>query len=419
MMTTDQLLRAPDAVEIGEPAAPFRRRHHATVNALWIGIQFQDAALMAIIVPAIVLLVDPRHHTSTLALLATIAAAVATLVPPLAGMISDRGRRRGHDRRVETAYALGVDVLALLGMAVANSATTLAISVALAALAISVASTVYQALLPEVVPRHAWGISSGVRGALTLVGTIVGLLVAALLHPKWALVATATIVALGAITLAAIPDKPIDNQLEPEHPDIPRDRHDLLVTMIARGLLVLGMGLLNTYILYFFHDVMHVSNAPLRTGITATGALGGAILSSIIAGAISDRVDRRYVVVAAGIPMTLAGLGFAFAPTPSALVWYAALFGFGFGGVFSVGWALALESIPEMGDVGRDLGTWSTLSGLPAIAAPALGAFLIAHGATPTDGYRLMFAVASLCFAAGSLTVLQVRKRRKPSAAAR
>jgi Na+/melibiose symporter-like transporter len=298
-------------------------------------------------------------------------------------------------------------------MGIANSATTLAVAVGTAALAISVTSTFYQALLPEVVPRRAWGISSGVRGAFTLVG----LLVAALLHPRWPLATAAAIVALGSITLAAIPDKPIDNQLEPEHPGIPRDRHDLFVTMIARSLLLLGMGLLNTYILYFFHDVMHV-NAPLRTGITAAGALAGAILSSIIAGIISDRVDRRYVVAAAGIPMTIAGLGFALAPTPSALVLYAALFGFGYGAVFSVGWALALESIPEMGDVGRDLGLWSTLSGLPAIAAPALGAFLIAHGTTPTDGYRLMFAVASLCFAASSLTVLLVRKRKRASAAA-
>lgn len=410
----NEIQRVSEPSEISEPE-PFRRRHHATVNALWIGIQFQDAALIGIIVPALVLQIDPRHHTSTLALLATIAAAVSTLVPPIAGAISDRGRQRGHDRRVHAAYALGVDVLALLGMAFANSTTTLAVAVAFSALALSVASTVYQALLPEVVPRHAWGISSGVRGALTLVGTIVGLLVAALLRARLALVATASIVALGAITLGAIPDKPVDNQLEPEHPDIPHDHHDLIVTMIARGLMVLGMGLLNTYVLYFFHDVLHVANAPLRTGITATGALGGAVISSIIAGIISDRVDRRYVVVVSGIPMTLAGLGFAFAPSPNALVWYAALFGLGFGGVFSVGWALALESIPEMGDVGRDLGTWSTISGLPTIAAPALGAFLIAHGGTPTDGYRLMFTVASLCFAAGSLTVLLVRKRKGPS----
>ena len=44
---------------------------------------------------------------------------------------------------------------------------------------------------------------------------------------------------------------------------------------------------------------------------------------------------------------------------------YAALFGLGYGGVFSVGWALALDAIPELGDVARDLGIWGTLSNLP------------------------------------------------------
>ena len=109
--------------------------------------------------------------------------------------------------------------------------------------------------------------------------------------------------------------------------------------------------------------------------------------------------------------MTLAGLGFALFPSPSALIAYAALFGLGFGAVFSVGWALALDSIPEMGDVGRDLGIWSTLSGIPAIVAPAIGGFIIAHGATPRDGYRLMFALASVCFLTGASLSLLVRKR--------
>jgi MFS family permease len=309
---------------------------------------------------------------------------------------------------------LGVDALALFGIAYARTTPALAVAIAISAIAISAASTIYQALLPEVVPRHAWGVSSGFRGALTLLGTVVGLLVAALLAPRWALYTTATIVALGALTLALIPNANGDEQADaPAHV---ADRHDLVVTAFARAFMVLGMGLLNTYILFFFHDILHVANAPLRTGITASGALGGAIVASVIAGVLSDRVDRRLVFVASGVPMVIAGFGFAFAPTPGALIGYAALFGVGFGGVFSVGWALALDALPEMGDVGRDLGIWSTLSGLPAIAAPAFGAWMIGLGATPRDGYRLMFAVATACFAAGALTVLLVRKRSRSGA---
>lgn len=404
---------------VADEASTFRRRHHATVNALWVGIQFQDAALLAIIVPAIVLQLSPRAHTSILAVLATLASTCATLIPPVAGTLSDRGRRGGSDRRIQTGIALGVDALALVGMGLAGSTFSLGFALGVSAIALSTASTIYQALLPEVVPRHAWGISSGVRGALTLLGTIAGLLVAALINPRWALFTTAAAVAIGTLTLLLIPEPRNGNgdggNGSEAGPQV-TDRHDLIVTLIARACIVLGMTLLNTYVLYFFADVLHVKNAPLRTGLTATGALGGAIVSSIVAGIVSDRFDRRYVVALAGLPMTLAGIGFALFPTPAALIGYAALFGLGFGAVFSVGWALALDSIPEMGDLGRDLGIWSTLSGLPAIAAPALGAFVIAHGATVREGYRTLFVIASIAFAAGSLVVLKVRPRRSPVA---
>lgn len=396
----------------------FRRRHHASVNALWIGIQFQDAALLAIIVPAIVLALAPKNHTAVLAILATVASVAGTIVPPIAGALSDWGRRIGaSDRRVETAIALIIDALALVAIAFAPNPFWVAVPLAFSAIALSTASTIYQALLPEVVPRHAWGVSSGVRGALTLLGTIFGLLVAGLVMPRWALFATAACVAIGSLTLLLVPEPRADNGTNgtDESVTAKADRHDLFVTLIARAFIVLGMTLLNTYILYFFHDVLHVANAPLRTSLTAAGALVGAIISSIIAGLISDRFDRRWVVALAGIPMTLAGFGFALYPTPEALIIYAALFGLGFGAVFSVGWALALDSIPVMGDVGRDLGTWSTLSSAPSIAAPALGAFIIAHGTTVREGYQTLFIVSSVFFAIGSLSVLWVRKRKAKS----
>ncbi len=389
----------------------FRSRDHATVNALWVGIQFQDAALLAIIVPAIVLRLAPREHTAVLAVLATLASVAVALVPPLAGALSDRARRLGGDRRKETALALGVDALALGAMGFAATTAALGVGLVVATVALTAASTVYQALLPEIVPRGAWGLASGVRGAMTLVGTIAGLIAAALLPPELALLVTAAIVLIAASSLAAVPrERGGGAGSGPAHAVV-RDHHDLIVTLIARGWIVLGMTLLNTYVLYFFHDVLGVHDAALGTGLVAGAALVGAIVSSIWTGTLSDRVDRRLVVALSGLPMTLAALGFALAPDPAAILLYAALFGLGFGGVFSVGWALALDAVPALGDVARDLGIWATLSSLPAIAAPALGGFLIAHAATPAAGYRLMFAVAGGSFALGSLTVLRVRKR--------
>ncbi len=169
------------------------------------------------------------------------------------------------------------------------------------------------------------------------------------------------------------------------------------------------MTLLNTYVLFFFHDVLGIGNASFNTGLVAGAAMVGAVASSVAAGVLSDKLDRRLVVCLSGLPMTLAALGFALFPDPHVIFVFAAMFGLGYGGVFSVGWALALDAVPELGDVARDLGLWGTLSNLPMVIAPALGAFIIARGTTPAAGYRWLFASAGACFLLGSLTVLAVR----------
>jgi MFS family permease len=344
-----------------------------------------------------------------LANLATLVGAAFVLTPPLAGILSDRARRRGGDRRRETAIALAVDVAALAGMGFATSVGALGAALVAATIALVAAQTIYQVLLPEVVPRAVWGTAAGVRGAMTLIGTVLGLLCAALLPPQQALFAIAVTIALVATSLFAIPNPPAAPP--PLARAIVRDRHDLGVTLVARAWIVLGLTLLNTYVLYFFSDVLGVKNASLGTGMVAGAALLGAIVSSVWAGTLSDKVDRRLVVTLSGIPMTLAALGFALHPDVRWIFVYAALFGLGYGGVFSVGWALALDAIPELGDAARDLGVWGTLSGLPLVFAPKLGAWVIAHGATPAQGYRWLFALAGASFAIGSLTVLRVGRK--------
>jgi MFS family permease len=387
----------------------FRRRDHLAVNALWIGVHFQDAALMAILVPALLLVLAPANHINVLAALSTIAAIATAIVPPVAGALSDRARRRGGDRRIQTAIILAVDTAALLVMAQVSTIVGLGAALVVATVALMSGSTVYQVLVPEIVPRRFWGTSAGFRGAMTLIGTIVGLLLAALLPARVALLVDAGGVALSALTLVFVPPSPPSAAGERRSGATVRDRWDMVVTMSARAWIVLGMTLLNTYVLFFFNDVLGIHNASLDTGLVAGAAMIGAVASSIGAGVLSDKLDRRLVVCLSGIPMTLAALGFALYPDPHVIFIFAALFGLGYGGVFSVGWALAMDSIPELGDVARDLGVWGTLSNLPMVVAPGIGAAIIAHGSSQSDGYRWLFATAAACFLSGSLTVLAVR----------
>lgn len=363
---------------------------------------------MTVLVPALLLVLAPANHTNVLAVLSTIAAIATAIVPPLAGALSDTSRRKGGDRRVQTGIILAVDTLALLAMAQVSTIVGLTGAVVVATVALMSGSTVYQVLLPEIVPRRFWGTAAGFRGAMTLVGTIIGLALAALLPARQALLIDAAGVALSAVTLLFVPPSPayVAEQRVSAHV---RDRWDLIVTLIGRAWIVLGMTLLNTYVLFFFHDVLGIRNASFSTGLVAASAMVGAVASSVVAGVLSDKLDRRLVVCLSGIPMTLAALGFALWPDLRVIFIFAAMFGLGYGGVFSVGWALALDAVPELGDVARDLGLWGTLSNSPMVIAPALGAYLIAHGSTPAEGYRWLFAGASAAFLLGSLTVLAVR----------
>ena len=378
------------------------------INALWVGIHFQDAALMAIIVPALLLQIAPDNHTKVLAAISTAVAIGTAVVPPFAGAISDRLRREGGDRRIQTGLVLAVDAIALLAMYYVRSAFGLGVTAVAAMTAVVSGSVIYQVLLPEIVPRRFWGAAAGYRGAMTLVGTIIGLLLGALLPPHRALLGAMAGVVGSALTLLFVPASPPAGA--PRERAHVRDRHDLIVTLIARAWIVLGMTLLTTYVLYFFHDVLGITNASASTGLVAGAAMVGAVVSSVVVGIVSDRLDRRLTVFLSGLPMTAAALGFALIPDPHIVFVWSLLFGLGYGGVFSVGWALALDSVPELGDVARDLGIWGTLSNLPMVVAPAIGAAIITGAPNASAGYRLLFASAGACFLLGSLTVLATHK---------
>jgi MFS family permease len=135
----------------------------------------------------------------------------------------------------------------------------------------------------------------------------------------------------------------------------------------------------------------------------------------VVAGVVSDHIDGRYLVAGGGAAMALAGLGFVFVPFTTGIIAFAIVFGIGLGAVFAAGSNLALASVPHLSEVGRDLGIWSSISGLPAIVAPAIGGWILKHQPSLEDGYRMLFFLASLSFILGSVSVFFVRKPAHPA----
>jgi MFS family permease len=390
-------------------------RDQSLLNAYWVPLNFQGSALLAIAVPAALLKFQTAAgHTQQLAVLASIVAAISIFIPPPVGALSDYLRRRGGHRRPFILLGTVVNAAALVWLAFSGTLWTFTAALFVAVIGQSISTAAYQALIPEVVPREDWGTSAGYQGVASLVGAVGGLAVASLTTPEQTFLWTALVVALGGVTVALTPE---GRYVEPDHVHV-SDWHNFGVVFASRFLTNTGLTLLSTFVLYFFRDVEKVENPSVSTGLFGILALVGALVTAFWTGTLSDRVPRKYILAAAGIPMALAGLGFALAPQQQYLIYYALCFGLGYGAFLAVGWALAIDSVPQMRDVARDLGIWGIASGLPTIVAPIGGGWLLARYASPLEGYRMLFLLAGLFFALGGVAVLGVRRRVRGASSA-
>ncbi|MGA9273647.1 MAG: MFS transporter [Candidatus Cybelea sp.] len=378
------------------------------LNALWLPLTFQDTALMTIAVPAATVSLAPGNHVFVLSVLASVTALAAMVVPPLGGWLSDALRRRGGSRRSFVAVGLLIDVAALVALVYPHSLFTFAALLVVATIGANIALCAYQALLPETVPRQNWGAVSGVRGAMTLAGTVLGFGIAGWMpEPRLTFLAAAVVMALGGLSLLGIGDGTYDDE---DHAHV-RDWHDFVVVFVARALVFFGLVMLQTFVLFFFRDVQKVGNPSAGTALYAFATIAGALISSIYLGLLSDRYSRKIVTSLAGACMALATIGFALAPELRWMLPFAVLFGIGFGGVISSGWALAMDAIPQLRDVARDLGLWGIATLFPNVIAPLVGGWLIGVFHGTRAGYQAVFGLAGFSFALASLAVLRVGRR--------
>lgn len=398
------------ATAIGAAQAP-TLADQLRLACYWFPLNVESSALLAIVVPEVLDRLAGPEHTRHLARLATAASLLAMAAGQAAGAISDRQRARGRPRRALVLFGAVLNVLALGWMASARGLGALTAGLLLATLGQTLSQAAYQPLLLELTPPELRGTASGYMGAASLLGSAAGLGVAGLAGPGPAYAAMAGTLLLGAFTTATLPEPAGPPPAERPVPVARGTRHDYAVAFLARLLLLLGVGLLNTFVLYFLQDDLHVARPGAGTAVVAGCALAGAAASSLGAGTLSDRFRRRDLAALAGAPMAATALAFALAPRPGLLAAYAVLFGLGYGAYLSVDWALALDTLPDGAHLARDLGVWGIAGGLPSVLAPALGGLVLDAAPGPAAGYRALFFLSGGCFVLGSLVVLRVGAR--------
>ena len=147
--------------------------------------------------------------------------------------------------------------------------------------------------------------------------------------------------------------------------------------------------------------------------------LFGAIVTTLVAGVLSDRYGRKVMVYLSGALMGLVALVFVVFHSFTLAALMGIVFGLGYGAYESVDWALASDILPSMDDYAKDMGVWHVAMVLPQVIATPIAGFLLDNfqrvgkaQSIPNLGYTVIFLVAVVYFVLGTVFVKQIKGAR-------
>jgi MFS family permease len=166
----------------------FRWYDHITINIYWLGLNIATSTLTPVLLPYLVLLFAPAEQKNTyLAAVRVIGLAVAMMIQPMAGMLSDRSTSRWGRRRpyIFTGAMFNVLFLFIIGASpmfigsrldgfflpafgVITAYVVLLAGTVLMQVSSNVAHGALQGLIPDLAPENQRGRASGVKAVMEL-----------------------------------------------------------------------------------------------------------------------------------------------------------------------------------------------------------------------------------------------------------
>lgn len=402
------------------------------VTIFGIGLSVLWTSLHTIIIPVRLLDITPEAQKNTyLGLLTFSGLILAMLVQPVAGALSDRivspfGRRRPF---IFVGTLLALLLLPTIGLS--NTFFFLFLSYCFLQLASNFAQGPFQAFITDFIPRGYRGTASGVKSLLEILFAVLLLrLIAHFMdtyavqqHSFWLWISLAVpgliMLTTMTTTLFTVTEQSSDTKAQISSVktitgayriDVKRDPN-FVWFLASRLFILMAMGALQTFALYFLRDVVQAPN-PARMTADLLITVGVFLLLAVHpAGQLSDRFGRHSLIFFSGFTGILGILILYFLPTYTGVLICGGLLGISTGTFLSTNWALATD-LALAGEEARYLGLTNLATAgagaLSRLTGPVIDFF---NNKQADLGYSVMLIICVIYFIIGSTLVILIRKK--------
>ncbi|MCX5394668.1 MFS transporter [Streptomyces sp. NBC_00094] len=383
---------------------------NTAMYALYIGV---PGMLLALQIEGI----DPANKVANFGLVSGISAIFATVFNPVAGALSDRTGRRNP--WILTGGLLALPVMLLLGSV--NTILLVTIAWCLGQAVMNIYQAAITSVVPDRVPMASRGKASAAVGLGLPIGSTIGALVGAAFSDDYrtgylvfgAIVAGTAVLFSACAREERMPPKaplPVKQQIAAFGSAL-KD-HDFRWAFIGRALLMLGYFAVAGFQLYILKD-----HTVLPDGLAPEAAVAilmplnavAMVVSTVLGGWLSDRLDRRKFFVGASAALAAVALAIpAFSTSWTAMLAFSVVNGLGFGCYMAVDTALVTMVLPKAEDAARDMGVLNVANAGPQIIAPFAASLVVSL----SGGYTALFVVGAVLSVLGALAVRPIRSVR-------
>lgn len=401
------------------------------LNAYWFGLSFMWNGLHPILLPVILLGFADETKNTLYGLLTFVGLLVALVTQPLSGALSDYTRHHLGRRRPWMLLGALLTGGWLLVLALAERYWLVGVAYLMMQLCSNLAHGPAQGLIPDLVAPGRRGVAVGVKNVLDMLGivaaaVVVGRVMGSVSPQPIRAAMLITLALWGSLAITAVGIREHNTLKDPfvstegisallrRALRVDLQAHSNYARLLlARFFVLFSSYAVQSFALYYFHDVLHIDTPARAVGDIMT-VIGLSVLAVVYpAGALSERWGRKGLSLIACAIVSL-GIGLLALTHNAQLLWlWGLLIGVGMGIFSSVNWAWATDLAPAA-EAGKYLGLSNLATAGSAATARLLGPIIdLVNRGAPAMGYSLVFALAALSSCIGFMVILGIPTPQK------